>query len=308
MNLNYFTEFLVLAETRNYWEAAERLFINQSTLSKHIKAMEKELGMPLFDRTTRKVTLTEFGRTLLPYAKSIIQLQAEYTTALARKQHESQGLITLGSVSSMKRYHITDLISDFQDAYPAYNVHVLENDTLRMKQMLLEGKCELAFLRESTSDPLSSTARSNHEIHRIPYTEDQLVAVISTDHPLARCTTLNMQALQNEKLCLPKRNTILYNLICSACEQAGFQPNVFCDSHYIGSIVDMVIRSNCVGLMTRRQIDPLLASVRANPPSITWRPVTPEITTRISLCYLGEETLSDGGKAFIEFFNNYAQV
>lgn len=86
MDINYFKEFSVLAETRNYWEAAERLFVNQSTLSKHIKAMEKELGVLLFSRTTRKVELTEFGKALLPYAQSIMHTQFEYSALLLQKK------------------------------------------------------------------------------------------------------------------------------------------------------------------------------------------------------------------------------
>lgn len=302
MNLNYFTEFIILAETRNYWDAAERLFINQSTLSKHIKAMEKELGVPLFDRTTRKVTLTEFGQTLLPYARSIIKSQTEYTAALTRKQNEHQGMITLGSISSMKRYHITELISDFQDAYPAYHVHVIENDSYRMKQILLNGRCELAFLREEANTLSSPALKTEDIISRIPYTEDQLVAVVPTSHPLSTSQCISISDLKQEQLCLPKKNTVLYNLIHSACETAGFIPNVFYDSHYTGSIVDMIVRNSCIGLMTKRQIEPMMAPERANPPAVISLPVTPEISTQISLCYLQEETLSDGAKAFVEFF------
>ena len=57
MELKYIREFVSLAETSNYFETAERLFITTSSLSRHIKALEEELGMPLFDRTTRKVVL-----------------------------------------------------------------------------------------------------------------------------------------------------------------------------------------------------------------------------------------------------------
>ena len=68
MEISYFNEFVILAETRNYWAASERLYIGQSSLSKHIKTLESQLGAPLFDRTSRKVELTEFGAKMLPYA------------------------------------------------------------------------------------------------------------------------------------------------------------------------------------------------------------------------------------------------
>lgn len=62
MELSYIREFVVLAETGNYLEAADALFIAQSSLSRHIKSIELDLGSPLFDRTTRKVVLNGFGQ------------------------------------------------------------------------------------------------------------------------------------------------------------------------------------------------------------------------------------------------------
>lgn len=83
MQTQYYKEFLVLAQTLNYWAAADKLFISQSVLSKHIKAMERELGSPLFRRSSRKVALTELGEKLLPLAEKICRLQAEAAAAAA---------------------------------------------------------------------------------------------------------------------------------------------------------------------------------------------------------------------------------
>ena len=70
MNTEYLKEFVVLAETKNFGEASDRLYMNQSTLSKHIKSLENELGINLFLRTTRRVELTNYGQTFLPYFAS----------------------------------------------------------------------------------------------------------------------------------------------------------------------------------------------------------------------------------------------
>lgn len=60
MEIDYIREFVTLADVGNYMEAADILFISQSTLSRHIKSIEEDLGAPLFDRTTRKVVINEF--------------------------------------------------------------------------------------------------------------------------------------------------------------------------------------------------------------------------------------------------------
>lgn len=86
MNISLFREFIVLAEEKNYMEAAERLYMNQSTLSKHIMSMENELGVPLFDRSTRRVELTEYGKALLPHARNITHSEFEYSSLLKQMQ------------------------------------------------------------------------------------------------------------------------------------------------------------------------------------------------------------------------------
>lgn len=304
MNLNYFKEFVVLAETGNYWEAAERLFINQSTLSKHIKAMETELGVTLFDRTTRRVSLTEFGRTMLPYAQSVTQIQSEYTAALMEQQNRNQGFWTLGSISPMKMYQITDLVLDYQSAFPDYNIHIKENDGNFLKQMLFLKKCELAFLREPL-DVSGNLPADKDPLVRIPYLTDHLVAVVERHNPLAEREFLSLEDLTGEKLCFFKRNSILFNLCYDACREAGFLPNVVYDSHYLGSIYEMVTKSGCVGLLTDQHVARRRSADADG--ALAFLPIEPKISTRISLCYPENAQLSEGAAAFVEFFRGLAE-
>lgn len=114
MNIDYFREFIVLADCASYIEASERLFIGQSSLSKHIMAMEKELGVPLFERTSRRVVLTSFGRLMLSYANRIVQTQYDYQHALKTEQESAHGRITIGTISATAKYGITNLLTDFK--------------------------------------------------------------------------------------------------------------------------------------------------------------------------------------------------
>ena len=94
-------------------EAAECLFISQSCLSKHIKKLETEIGVELFERTTRTVVLTEFGQMLLPNARKMVGLEYEFEKNVRRKIHQDSGNIVLGSIPSMKQHAITALIAGF---------------------------------------------------------------------------------------------------------------------------------------------------------------------------------------------------
>ena len=137
MNTENLKEFIVLAETKNFWEASERLYMNQSTLSKHIKNLESELGISLFTRTTRRVELTNYGRIFLPYAKSVIRSEFEGLSAIRRLQNIENGLLTIGVIPSMPQYHITQFLTDFQKAYPQKPLSLTAGVEGNLSSMLL---------------------------------------------------------------------------------------------------------------------------------------------------------------------------
>lgn len=84
-------EFLTLSELKNFNSASERLFLSQPTLSRHIKELEDELGVTLFNRSTRRVELTECGQYFLPFAKLIVDAEDEYTVGLAALRRSGGG-------------------------------------------------------------------------------------------------------------------------------------------------------------------------------------------------------------------------
>lgn len=107
MDISRFGEFAILAQSRTFLDAAELLFMSQSTLSKHIMAMERELGCNLIDRSQRHVTLTAQGEALLPYAQKIATLQHRYLAAIQIAADEPLERITVGSIPIMAPYGIT---------------------------------------------------------------------------------------------------------------------------------------------------------------------------------------------------------
>lgn len=98
MELNHVKEFIALTKTENYLEAAENLFISQSSLSKHIKSLEAELGTTLFDRTTRQVKLNEVGKVFLKYTQQLIDVRYQCNTALINLKDSEEQSLTIGSI------------------------------------------------------------------------------------------------------------------------------------------------------------------------------------------------------------------
>ena len=152
MEVNYLKEFVVLAQTGNFLEAADILYSSQSTLSKHIKRMETELGVPLFDRTTRKVSISKYGQLLLPYAKQIVELQERYTTVINDNLENDRETLTIGSIYGLAQYKITDVLVSFKKSHPQLTLNVLQASTESLTEMLQQRKCEIALIRDVEDD------------------------------------------------------------------------------------------------------------------------------------------------------------
>jgi DNA-binding transcriptional LysR family regulator len=285
MEINYLREFVVLAQTGNFMEAADILYCSQSTLSKHIQNMESELGVPLFDRTTRKVALSRFGQLLLPYAKQIAELEDKYTAILQSGLATDREILTLGSIPALAQYKITDVLIDFKKSHPQSTINVMQAGSAEMKKMLRQRKCELAFVRD--------TDEVDDDLIKIPYAVDTMVAVLPIMHPLAKRKTISLRMLADEDLLLIDKQTMLYRLCVSACEQTGFEPKVAYTDHSLENLVDLVAKGMGVALMTKQ------LALYVSRPEIAIVEISPCVSTQISLCYLRGVELSDAAKHFV---------
>lgn len=285
MEINYLREFVVLAQTGNFMEAADLLYCSQSTLSKHIQNMETELGVSLFDRTTRKVALSKFGQLLLPYAKQIAELQDTYTAILQSGLSTDQDILTLGSIPALAQYKITDVLADFKKSRSQVTISVMQAGSEEMKKMLRQRKCELAFVRH--------TDEVDDDLVRIPYAVDTMVAVMPVTHPLAKYKAIPLRMLADEDFLLIDKQTMLYRLCVSTCQRSGFEPRVAYTDHSLENLVDLVTKGMGVCLLMKQ------LALYLSRPEVTIVDISPCVTTQISLCYLKGVELSDAARLFV---------
>lgn len=297
MNLIYLQEFLVLAETCNYREAADRLYMTQSSLSKHIISLETELGVSLFERTTRNVRLTEYGTQLIPYARQITGLTYQFEAELMQRNSD---LLTIGTIPTMAQYNIIELILAFKEKYPDTRIRISEDDTLVLKAGLLNRKYELAFIRDG-NPPFSTATSADDLIEKTKYQDDYIVAIIPNEHSLHGRSSIALPELKNHRLCLLKEGSLLYNVCLKACQAADFVPNIFFESHRISNIITMAAKGNCVALLLNQH----LKDINDNQADFSVAEVLPRITTTVSLARLKTEKLSPAAVEFSRFFRKF---
>jgi DNA-binding transcriptional LysR family regulator len=286
VDIRHVKEFAVLAEVQNYLEASELLFISQSSLSKHIKALETELGAQLFDRSTRHVRLNDVGRAFLDFAKQVVALQYQCTTRIRALTVQQDHGLAIGSIPVMAPYGITDAIAAFRRENPNFSVSLIEGDAKALKQALEQNQCELAFIRDDGED--------DPGFSKIPFATDTLAAVLPAGHPTVGRKTVRLAQLAGEDFMLLHKGSLLHDLSLRACRDAGFEPNVVFTGQRAENIIDLVGQGMGVGLLMRK------AAKRLRNQGVAIIEVTPPITTYIKIYYRSDSDLTPTARHFID--------
>lgn len=190
MDIEYIRQFALLAKDCHFQSAADKLFINQSTLSKHIAVLEKELGQKLFHRTTRQVELTDFGRDFLPYAEKIIGVMNDCETYLIAKYKKAVPSLHVGvspfvSVSRLMEGKMACL----ETAPEIESMIFTETSSEQLRSGLKSGRFQLAI---DGVGPLWE----DMDFAAVPYMQDQLCVLIGKTHPLAQKKTVSLHELE----------------------------------------------------------------------------------------------------------------
>ncbi len=246
MELEYIREFSVLAALQSFTRAAEQLGISQSLLSKHIRALEQEAGVPLFVRNRRNVSLSMEGRVFLPYARRLTELCGECEAELSLFREGGPQRIRIGATVDLKQYGVLDLIAGFLKEFPEVEVDLLEGPSKEHIKALYDRERDFVFTYADDS-PYS-------EIEKIPLTEDYLVAVMPLDHPLAGETKLSFADLKMEEFYSVDAGSHSYRQLVKYCREAGFEPDIVYTSNSMKHLVEMIKRGRGVTVARSRQV------------------------------------------------------
>ncbi|MGE7877725.1 LysR family transcriptional regulator [Peribacillus muralis] len=144
MELRHLVTLKTIVEKSGFNKAAEYLGYSQSSITTHIKELEKELGSPLFDRLGKKVILTQFGEQYLPYANQIIDLYKQSLTI----DKEPQGDLTIGISESLTICRIPLILLEFKRKHPKVSLHVKSLENYDVTKSLQNGDIDLALILE----------------------------------------------------------------------------------------------------------------------------------------------------------------
>src|SRR4051794_409120 len=210
--------FVVVAEELHFGRAAERLHIVPSAVSQQVRRLERELGGALFDRTTRAVTLTEGGRSLLPRARRLLDEATGIRGAADAPRADPADTLRLGSSTGLAS-RLDAILAGFAARAPRARLELVTATAVERVRMLRRGELDAALLRAPEPDPA---------IDLLPLADDPLVVALPAAHPLAGAAAVEVAALRGLPLRLADRarNPALHDLVVRSCRAAGFEPTV----------------------------------------------------------------------------------
>ncbi|MFF4619563.1 LysR family transcriptional regulator [Nonomuraea jabiensis] len=236
MQLQQLAYFVAVAEARHFTQAAERMRVAQPSLSKQIKALEADLGAPLFSRARGNVTLTPAGEALLPLARRILADADTARQEVAQLAGLRRGRVRLGATPSLCAGLMADALARFHRAYPGIELLVEEGGSRDLVRALARGQLDLSLIIM----PLQSDDPSlvTEEILR----ENLVVAAPSHERP--KGPYMEIEALRGRQMVMFRRGYDLREATLAACRQAGFEPRFAVQ----GGEMDAVLRFVEAGL------------------------------------------------------------
>jgi len=222
MNLCALQYFIKAAELNHFTKASEVLFVSPSTLSKAIASLEREIGVPLFEREGKTVSLTPYGKTFYAFAQRAVEELRAGQEAVKSMYQFNGGQIRLGALNIMCARFLPEILWDFQDQYPDVTLSVQYSLSSRILQDLRKRQIQFGICGEFPAKSPDFASISRQLLF-----QDELALVVSPRHRLAGRTSVGIEELKNEDFIAFNWNDFGIDLALDrACKAAGFAPKI----------------------------------------------------------------------------------
>jgi len=224
--------FVAAAEELHFGRAAERLHMTQPPLSRQIQLLERILGVPLLERTSRIVRLTPAGRTFLPEARRILRLAESATVATRRIARGEAGEVTIGFTAAAGYSFLPQLITAARNRLPGVDLVLREMVTADQLEALASQRIDAGLLRPPV----------HRELESVCVVREPLLAALPAGHPLGGAPLLTLGDFDRQPFVMysPYESRYFYDLVATVFSTAGVAPHYVQHISQIHSILALV--------------------------------------------------------------------
>jgi DNA-binding transcriptional LysR family regulator len=240
--------FYTVARRLNFTKAAEELLISQPAVTKHIKELESQFNLALFDRRGNKVLLSPAGEVLLKHTEAMQDIYRQIEYDLSELNQAYNGVLHVGSSTSVTQYILPPLLARFHSMHQEVKVELLSGNTEQIEQALLDKKIEVGVIEGKSK---------RREIHYTPFLKDEIVLVCSSKNPLAKRDEIRPEELKHIPLLLREPGSGTLEVISDALKQKGIRLSDMKVEMQLGSteaIKSYLQHSDCVAFLSLHAI------------------------------------------------------
>ncbi len=249
MNLKEIEYIIKISEEKNITRAAEKLYITPSALNQQLLNLEKELETPLFFRSRTGFTPTEAGKIYLKAAKEILRLKKDAYNHLQDIIKSKKGSISIGVPPERGSDMFTCVYPIFHKEYPNITIKIIEVNVKQQQKLISNGVLDIGFMT------LKSSQKTDDEY--IPICSEELVLITPTSHPLCKKSKkgkgpypeIDLALFQNEDFALMYRESTISEHVENIFRQVKIIPNVLFETTRASTILDVVSKNMCCGII-----------------------------------------------------------
>ena len=235
---------LKVAEFGNYTRAAEQLSLTQPAVSQHIRSLEEEFKINIFERVSNKLHITHEGETVLKYAKRILALVSNLRRELNNEKLQLCSL-TIGITHTAESNAIAEALAKYANSRGGISLKIITDVAANLYDKLKNYEIDLAVVEGSTNDP---------DLVYLMLDSDCLVLAVAPEHPLTRKNVVTINDLKKERLILRLPDSGTRNLFVSSLESQNMSIsdfNVMMEINNIATIKDLIRRNLGVSVLAR---------------------------------------------------------
>lgn len=251
MNSKLLRYVVTIAELRSFSEAAKKLYLSQPALSQSIIALERDLGTPLFDRSTVPISLTFAGEKYVAAARQILLIQHQLETQIGDIQGQRSGRLMLGVPLTYSSAVLPLIFPPFHEAYPDVNIHLIEATNDQLADMALSGELDLTFLNKEPPHGTTGTILCT----------DRLVLACGPEHPAFQepgrhpLERVALDSFQDDFFILTEAATNLRQIINTIFQEYNFIPKVVLETHNVELALELVMLSPALTLLPELSVN-----------------------------------------------------
>lgn len=286
--------FVAVAEEGSIARAAQRLHLTGSALSMLIASMEGELGARLFDRTTRRLQLTDAGRELLPAIGEILQQLDGAIAGLRESTQRRDARLRIAASPLLAATLLPGLLAGFRERFPAVRLKLVDLPVNAVAQAVRDGEADIGVCTADV-DTLDLKATVMHQ--------DRLMLVCLDNHPLAAQREVRWRELAGEPMVLMEVGSGLRKLVEHGLAETGEMVDPMFEVAHVATAVGLVEAGMAVSVLPRYAVS------RIHAVGIRYIPlIEPLLERAIVALHAPERPLSQVGEAFLAHFRQSMQT